>query len=366
MSMSKIILLTGVTLITANLTISILSEATPESGYGTIIGCLFIGLISILAGCEVFANAVECLGRRLNLSHATVGSLFAAVGTALPETSVPVVALLFGRPINREEIAIGAILGAPFMLSTLALFLLGIAVLVDRALDRRERASLNVNLRAVRFELSFFLPAIAGLLVASLVRFSLLRQALALGLILLYGVFFVTALRHEQQEGEKYTETFYLSSILGCPLRIRWIALQTLAGLVLIFSGAHLFVQYLGALSLKTGVSPLFLSLIITPVATELPEKFNSITWTLKGRDTIGLSNITGAMVFQSTVPAAVGLLFTGWRISSHEIFNILSCILMSTILLSYISMKKTLPAWLLLLGLLFYLLYIFVVATPS
>ena len=57
------------------------------------------------------------------------------------------------------------------------------------------------------------------------------------------------------------------------------------------------------------------ISLLITPVATELPEKFNSVMWMRQKKDTLALGNITGAMVFQSTFPVAIGLAFTDWRL---------------------------------------------------
>ena len=53
-------------------------------------------ILVILIGCELFANAVEHIGRKFALSHAATGSLLAAVGTALPETIIPILALVFG------------------------------------------------------------------------------------------------------------------------------------------------------------------------------------------------------------------------------------------------------------------------------
>src|SRR5918999_1046205 len=43
--------------------------------------------------------------------------------------------------------------------------------------------------------------------------------------------------------------------------------------------------------------------------------KANSILWIRDGKDALALGNITGAMVFQATVPVAVGLAFTSWRL---------------------------------------------------
>ncbi|MFQ6099422.1 MAG: sodium:calcium antiporter, partial [Armatimonadota bacterium] len=56
------------------------------------------------------------------------------------------------------------------------------------------------------------------------------------------------------------------------------------------------------------------LALLIAPVATELPEKFNSVLWIRRSRDTLALGNITGAMVFQSCIPTAFGMWLTQWQ----------------------------------------------------
>ena len=62
------------------------------------------------------------------------------------------------------------------------------------------------------------------------------------------------------------------------------------------------------------GVSALVLSLLIIPVATELPEKINSILWIRRGRDTLAFGNITGAMVFQGSMLPALGISLTPWE----------------------------------------------------
>jgi hypothetical protein len=48
----------------------------------------------ILAGCEFFTNGVEWAGKRFKLTESAVGSLLAAVGTAMAETILPLVAIL--------------------------------------------------------------------------------------------------------------------------------------------------------------------------------------------------------------------------------------------------------------------------------
>jgi cation:H+ antiporter len=86
--------------------------------------------------------------------------------------------------------------------------------------------------------------------------------------------------------------------------------------------GAHLFVEQVIELADSIGVEPLALSLVFAPLATELPEKANSFFWVREGKDTLALGNITGAMVFQSTIPVAFGLAFTHWDLDRFAVLS--------------------------------------------
>ena len=97
---------------------------------------LAASLLVILAGAELFTNGIEWIGEGFGLSEGAVGSVLAAVGTALPETLLPLVAILSGHDTG-EEIGIGAILGAPFMLTTLAMVVIAVTVLVTARGGRR-------------------------------------------------------------------------------------------------------------------------------------------------------------------------------------------------------------------------------------
>src|SRR3989337_1057569 len=91
---------------------------------------LILAFIVILLGAELFTNSIEWFGRKLELAEGAVGSVLAAVGTALPETMIPIIAIGFATGEASDAIGVGAILGAPFMLATLAMFVTGVAVLV--------------------------------------------------------------------------------------------------------------------------------------------------------------------------------------------------------------------------------------------
>src|SRR5918995_4336118 len=123
---------------------------------------LVVALAAILGAAFLFTNAVEMLGDRLNLGSGAVGSVLAAVGTALPETMIPVVALI-GAALAGEsageaasEIGIGAILGAPFLLATVALFIVGASALGFRG-RRQNGTDIVVERRTTRRDIIYFL-----------------------------------------------------------------------------------------------------------------------------------------------------------------------------------------------------------------
>ena len=313
----------------------------------------------ILLSCELFANSVEHVGNKFGMSHATAGSLLAAVGTAMPETMIPILALIFGKGHAGEEIGIGAILGAPFMLCTLAFFLLGLTMQILHWRGKRDSLTMNVDLKAMTFELKFFVPIILFVLLVSLIGNRTLNL-IAGGILILLYVFYVKAsLKHEGVAGEEYSEHFYFGKYLRMPCNGICIGLQLAVGLAGIILGARIFVDGISNLSTALGFSALIMSLLIAPVATELPEKYNSISWTIRKQDTLAFANITGAMVFQSMIPVAIGLFFTEWKLGITEMLNISFALLSSSIVLATMFIKKKLPSQVLLVGGIFYVSYL-------
>src|SRR5262249_51309338 len=138
---------------------------------------LAVALVVILGSAELFTNGVEWIGETMGLSDGAVGSVLAAGGTALPETLLPLVAIALGHA-SGKEIGIGAILGAPFMLSTLAMFVLGTAVLIFARGGRRP-TELAGDRRIILQDLGYFLAMYTLALVAGLLDVTWFKWALA-------------------------------------------------------------------------------------------------------------------------------------------------------------------------------------------
>ena len=287
---------------------------------------LGIALVVILISAEAFTNGVEWIGANFGLSDGAVGSVLAAVGTALPETLLPLVAILIGHE-SGKEIGIGAILGAPFMLSTLAMFVLGIAVLILAGGGRRS-TDLNGDRRVLLQDLGYFLIMYALALVAGLFHPRWFKWALAITLMVGYALYvkrhFDSPATVEEAEAVGEVKPLYLLRWVRRfqrtpgPISMKpptWTTItQTFIALAGIVAGARIFVLGIGRIAATFHIAPLALALLIAPIATELPEKFNSVIWARRRRDTLALGNITGAMVFQSSFPVTIGLLLPPWQ----------------------------------------------------
>ena len=273
----------------------------------------------LLAGALLFTNAIEWFGSMLNLGQGAVGSVLAAVATALPESLIPIVAIIGGGH-GSKDVAVGAIIGAPLLLATIAMALVGVAALLYRG-RRRQGLSLDVHLPTLRRDLTFFIGCLVVALAVGLGAPSALQVVAAVILIAAYIVYVAWTLRHSGPvESEEALSPLIMDTTRGDPPGMSTVVVQLLVALAAIAGGAHLFVEQILHVAGSVGLEPLVLSLVLAPFATELPEKANSFFWIREGKDSLALGNITGAMVFQSTIPVSIGLLFTSWQLNSYSI----------------------------------------------
>jgi cation:H+ antiporter len=285
---------------------------------------LALSFAVVLAGALLFTNAVEWAGHELKLGEGAVGSVLAAVGTAMPETLIAIVALL-SVDAGSEDVAIGAIVGAPFLLATLAMGLVGLFAYLYR--DKREQGvRLEVHRPTLERDLVFFLAlfALAGLL--SWGPPAAVRIPVGIGFLVAYVFYIRLTLRGGGEvQGEETLNPliFERRAERRESPALALCVLQLLVGLGAMVGGAHLFVEELLQIAESVGVEALVLALILAPLATELPEKVNSFFWVREGKDALALGNITGAMVFQSMIPVGIGLIFTDWALSGNAVLSI-------------------------------------------
>jgi cation:H+ antiporter len=242
----------------------------------------------------------------------------------MPETLIAIVALVSSAE-GGEDVAIGAIVGAPFLLATLAMGLVGLFAYIYR--ERREQGlALDTHGETLERDLRFFLVFFALSLALSWGAPAVIRMPVGVTVIVAYVYYIRRTLKgggEVQSHGSLDPLIFERRTELRTNPGIGMCILQLLVGLAAMVGGAHLFVEELLKIADSLGVQAVVLSLVLAPLATELPEKVNSFFWVREGKDSLALGNITGAMVFQSTIPFGIGLLFTDWSLTGDAALSV-------------------------------------------
>jgi len=274
---------------------------------------LLLSAIVIYFSCEMFVNGIEWLGRKLDVSQTATGTILAAFGTALPESVVTLVATAFSDHPSQKQLGIGAALGGPLALSTIAYAIVGICLLIyGRRLGRADHVLVEVNSKRLSRDQGWFLGIYIVKILLGVVVFSF-KPWLGFVFLSAYALYFWIEMQDrsdDPDEGELE------------PLKIRaqesnpslfWILLQTVGAVAVIYGASRVFVGQLEAVGLWLGISPQLTALLLSPIATELPETMNAIIWVRQGKERLALANISGAMMIQATIPTAFGLFFTPW-----------------------------------------------------
>lgn len=330
-----------------------------------LLGCAVV----IYLACEWFVNAVEWLGVALRVGPIAVGTILAAAGTALPESVVTLVAVTLGRGEQSKDVGVGAAMGGPLALATIAYGVTGLMLLLrsrragrrravvpdtvpDQVLDavldavpspgsmtqagsgadeRGEdsrtdpdrggpsgdgfRLDRSVTDRLARDQ-AWFMAIFVFKVGLGLVAFAI-KPWLGLLFFAMYAVYFWHEIRGGDGEADG-EDLEPLKLLPGRPRPPMWaVGLQTLVTLVVIFGASQLFVQQLEWAGPALGLPATVVALLLSPIATELPEVMNAVIWVRAGKTRLALANISGAMMIQATVPSGLGLLFTPWHFTA-------------------------------------------------
>jgi len=301
---------------------------------------------AIYLSCEWFVNAVEWLGQRLNIGTMAVGTILAAFGTALPESVVTLVAVTTGRTAEIRNIGVGAAMGGPLVLATVAYGVTGAMLLLRHRTHSRELLTTGVGavsldsptrerdddraailadstctarlIKDQRWFMAVFVVKVA----LGLVAFAI-KPWLGLVFFAVYGVYFWREIRGGTTGEHDEHELAPLKLQPRAPRPATTVVLvQTLGAVAVIFVASQIFVHQLDAIGPMLGLSGAITALLLSPIATELPEIMNAIIWVRQGKTQLALANISGAMMIQATVPSGLGLLFTDWRLDHALVWS--------------------------------------------
>lgn len=271
--------------------------------------------VVIYFACDFFVNGVEWVGRRMNLGATAVGTVLAAFGTALPESAVTFMAVVFGASPAEKSIGVGAAMGGPLVLSTLAYAVVGLALV--RLRKRQPRGEDSACMRADQLRLArdqgWFMAIFVFKIVLGVLVFSW-KPWLGILFLIAYGLYVRRELMADDPCAPEDEDL--------APLKLRprdpapsmaWACAQTALALGVIAAASHVFVDQIAFLGAAAGMSPHIAALLLAPVATELPEIMNALIWVRQGKERLALANISGAMMIQATIPSALGIFMTPW-----------------------------------------------------
>ena len=282
-------------------------------------------LLAIVLACIFFTNAIERLGIKLNLNKNATGSILAVLGTGLPEVIVPIVAIIGSFFISKDlttgqEIAIGAIFGSPFMLSTFALFILGVMFLY--LVLKKKKDSFKTNHKNITRDFKYFILAFSIAFCAVFIDFKPIKILIGLSLICLYFIFALRTIQKSQNENDEEENIKLFFEKIFKKENNYILFSQIVISLVALVFCTHFFVEEIKYFSNIFNINPMITTLIVAPFATELPEITNSIIWLKQGKDELALSNIIGAVVFQAMILTSLGIFLTPWKFNFSILIN--------------------------------------------
>ena len=241
-------------------------------------------------------------------------------------------AVTLGDTAESKQIGVGAAMGGPLVLATIAYGVTGWMLLARRRVLARHTAiglpsrgttgrpegtdvdpMAGLDLHRLASDQRWFLSIFVVKVSLGLVTFAF-KPWLGLAFFAAYGVYFFREMSADAEApSDTDLEPLMLQPQAATPSG--WaVAVQTLVALAVIFAASQLFVAQLEWAGPALGLPAALTALLLSPIATELPEVMNAVIWVRQGKTQLALANISGAMMIQATVPSGLGLLFTPWR----------------------------------------------------
>jgi cation:H+ antiporter len=315
-------------------------------------------LLLLVIASDSFTNAVEWIGALYGLTRSAVGAVVAAIGSSLPETMVAVVALVILRDPASQAVGIGAVLGAPFMLATVVFAIIGAFAYVRGTASAKTGGTLAVDPQPAIVGLSLFTLTFAFVVGASFAPTLVVRTSAAIAVVIAYAAYLVYHFKRAEPESDEKPPPLRFAPAAAKPHA--WIVFAQMAVALAVTIGAsRWFVSSVAAVSLQLGLAPLVVSLLLSPIATELPEAMNVVIWMRQGKDELAVGNVIGAMMFQTSIASAIALLASPWRLDAQAYVACGATAVAVVLVLTVTAIRGRVNAWTLTACSLFYLGYL-------
>jgi cation:H+ antiporter len=271
---------------------------------------IFAGsLLALYYGAKAITESAVHFAKVLGISEFIIGATVVAFGTALPEFSTSLAAMILdgGRP----EVAAGNVLGS--ILANTCLALGAAAALYGIYIDRK----------ILETDLSFLLASVIALYIVFLdYRITWMEGIFLIGIYLAFIHHEVSEHRKNDSQGTE-------------DLRPKMVALFA-AGVVVLVVGARYMIASIGDIAATLGVSEAVVAVILVAVGTSLPEVSTAIVAAKNGRGDIAMGNIVGANAFNALIILGASSLVGDVAVREPFVAVTLPVVVLSTVLLGF------------------------------
>ncbi len=314
-----------------------------------------LGFLTVLVGGWLFTNSMEYLSHRYRIGGSFVGAVISPILTSFPELIVFLVALLLYGGVSGEDVAVGTVIGEPFVVSTVIYPLIFLIALIGFYRGSRDDLVLEVG-RELVIPFIIVIALFPTVLLPAVIRSFIVRYLIASLLIIIY-LLYVHAMRKRGGLIVEEAEKLYLAKVLGLGDVIALI-MQLIVSVSLLYLGSKLLVSSIIDLSRIVMLDVMGLSIIIIPTATVLPESVTAVIWVLRGRDTMAVAALIGEKVLYSTIYPALALLLTRWVLTYEAVLSVIIVEAVSLAMLYHV-VRGRLTWGVSLIGLLGYVIYV-------
>ena len=230
-----------------------------------------------------------------------VGRTLLSVATTLPEIAI----VAYAASAGSYGIALGAGLGSNILMMTL-----GLAIMLLIATTRLSKKPIKkINVSSFKLDKIFLIITAVISAVLFIDGYVFIDGIIFSGLFLAYiFVAFYEMKIEKQRDKEKPIEEDSKASdenrLSGNQKQLIKAGIIFIIGTIGIFIGAEPFIKSLEQVSFEIGVSAIILSVVISPIAGEMPEKISLMLLARKGAQgtSIAIANVLGSKILNNTL----------------------------------------------------------------
>ncbi len=313
---------------------------------------LIWSFILVFTASLLFTNSIEYISNKLKFTKSFTGTVITPLFSSFPELIVFLIALFSVGGIKGDEVAIGTVLGEPFIVSTISFSIIFLGIIIMTIIKKNYRNNIEVE-RILYIPYLFITILFSSLLIPAYLK----SFHLEIGIIMIisYVIYFYVIKKVGGEGFEEIEELPYISKFMNVYAAA---FLQLAISFIILYFGSRTLVSSIIGISSSLGISALTLTIIIVPVATAMPETMISFLWAFRGKYTLAIYSVIGEIILCSSVYPGIAIILIPWALNENAVISIIFTSIISFIYLIF-SLKGKIPVYTFIIGLVMFLIFI-------